>query len=219
MIESVNNLNENIEVCTGKLQGKITGSDGKRHIVLCGGTGCLSNNSAEIRQRFVEVLEEKGLTDKATVNQVGCFGFCSQGPFVKIYPEDTLYRLVTIDDVKEIVESDIGGGVVVDRLLYVEPSTGQKVSKQDDIITRLYAYGSTQKPQEQHYYCVFVGRRDGKNFKLSNEELEGRYAANMRMVGRVPDALSGAMGNQMFIAAFSAKEELDRFCLDAVTEN
>ena len=83
----------------------------------------------------------------------------------------------------------------------------------------MIAYGSTQKPQEQHYYCVFVGRRDGKNFKLSNEELEGRYAANMRMVGRVPDALSGAMGNQMFIAAFSAKEELDRFCLDAVTEN
>ncbi len=83
----------------------------------------------------------------------------------------------------------------------------------------MIAYGSTQKPQEQHYYCVFVGRRDGKNFRLSNEELEGRYAANMRMVGRVPDALSGAMGNQMFIAAFSAKEELDRFCLDAVTEN
>ena len=83
----------------------------------------------------------------------------------------------------------------------------------------MIAYGSTQKPQEQHYYCVFVGRRDGKNFKLSNEELEGRYAANMRMVGRVPDALSGAMGNQMFIAAFSTKEELDRFCLDAVTEN
>ncbi|MBQ7183502.1 MAG: ATP-grasp domain-containing protein [Clostridia bacterium] len=83
----------------------------------------------------------------------------------------------------------------------------------------MIAYGSTQKPQEQHYYCVFVGRRDGKNFKLSNEELEGRYAANMRMVGRVPDALSGAMGNQMFIAAFSTKEELDQFCLDAVIEN
>ncbi len=83
----------------------------------------------------------------------------------------------------------------------------------------MIAYGSTQKLQEQHYYCVFVGRRDGKNFKLSNEELEGRYAANMRMVGRVPDALSGAMGNQMFIAAFSTKEELDRFCLDAVIEN
>ena len=133
MINTVEKLNGKIAACTQCLDDKITGADGKRHIVLCGGTGCLSNNSAEIRERFIEVLEEKGLADKVTVNQVGCFGFCSQGPFVKIYPEDTLYRLVKIEDVEEIVESDIEGGVVVERLLYEEPATGEKVSKQDDI--------------------------------------------------------------------------------------
>ena len=133
MIRSVEALNDRISSCTRCLDDKITGADGKRHIVLCGGTGCLSNNSAEIRARFEEVLKERGLEDKATVNQVGCFGFCSQGPFVKIYPEDTLYRMVHIDDVEEIVKSDIEGGVVVDRLLYEEPSTGEKVSKQDEI--------------------------------------------------------------------------------------
>ena len=95
MINTVEKLNDRIASCTQCLEGKITGSDGKRHIVLCGGTGCLSNNSAEIRARFEKVLEKKGLlNERVTVNQVGCFGFCSQGPFVKIYPEDTLYRLV-----------------------------------------------------------------------------------------------------------------------------
>ena len=69
----------------------------------------------------------------ATVNLVGCFGFCSQGPFVKIYPEDTLYRLVKIEDVEEIVKTDILGGSVVERLLYVEPGTTKKVKRQDDI--------------------------------------------------------------------------------------
>ena len=133
MIQSVDNLNERIASCTKCLDEKLAGSDGKRHIVLCGGTGCLSNNSAEIRHHFEEVLEKKGLTDRATVIQVGCFGFCSQGPFVKIYPEDTLYRLVKIEDVEEIVESDIEGGVVVERLLYEDPATGKKVSKQDEI--------------------------------------------------------------------------------------
>ena len=133
MINTVEKLNDRIASCTQCLEGKITGSDGKRHIVLCGGTGCLSNNSAEIRAKFVEVLEKKGLSERVTVNQVGCFGFCSQGPFVKIYPEDTLYRLVKIEDVEEIVSSDIEGGVVVERLLYEEPSTGEKVKKQDDI--------------------------------------------------------------------------------------
>ncbi|MBR2523540.1 MAG: NADH-quinone oxidoreductase subunit NuoF [Clostridiales bacterium] len=107
--------------------------DDKRHIVLCGGTGCLSSNSKEIMAKFEEVLAAKGLADKATVNQVGCFGFCSQGPFVKIYPEDTLYRMVSIDDVEEIVDTDIAGGQIVERLLYVDPNTQDKVTKQEDI--------------------------------------------------------------------------------------
>ena len=73
------------------------------------------------------------MEDKVSVNIVGCFGFCSQGPFVKIFPEDTLYRLVRIEDVEEIFQKDILSGEVVERLLYVEPLTGEKVAKQDDI--------------------------------------------------------------------------------------
>lgn len=133
MIKTVEQLNEQAAACTKSLEDKLTGKDGKRHIVLCGGTGCLSNNSAEIMAKFEKVLAEKGLSEKVTVNKVGCFGFCSQGPFVKIYPEDTLYRLVQLSDVEEIVESDIEGGVVVERLLYEEPGTDKKVTKQDDI--------------------------------------------------------------------------------------
>ena len=119
--------------CKKCLEAKISGENGKRAIVLCGGTGCLSSNSAEIREKFEQLVKEKGLEDKITVNQVGCFGFCSQGPFVKIYPEDTLYRLVKLEDVEEIMEKDILGGEVVERLLYVDPSTKEKVTKQDDI--------------------------------------------------------------------------------------
>ena len=133
MINTVDKLNERIAACSRDLGDKITGADGKRHIVLCGGTGCLSNHSREITEKFEQVLAEKGCADRVTVNMVGCFGFCSQGPFVKIYPEDTLYRLVHLEDVEEIVESDIINGTVVERLLYVEPSTGEKVSRQDDI--------------------------------------------------------------------------------------
>ena len=132
-ITSFEELNVSTAACTQAFDEKLAGADGKRHIVLCGGTGCLSSNSAEILEKFNQVLEARGLTDKATVNKVGCFGFCSQGPFVKIYPEDTLYRLVTMDDVEEIVESDIVNNTVVERLLYVDPATGEKVSKQDDI--------------------------------------------------------------------------------------
>ena len=113
--------------CTETLKAKFEGTNGKRAVVLCGGTGCLSSNSAEILAKIQKLVEEKGLSDRVTVNQVGCFGYCSQGPFVKIFPEDTLYRLVQIEDVEEIVEKDLIGGEVVERLLFVEPETGKPI--------------------------------------------------------------------------------------------
>jgi len=119
--------------CTNAMTAKLDGTSGKRAILLCGGTGCLSSNSMEIKALFEELVEKHGLQDKVTVNIVGCFGFCSQGPFVKIYPEDTLYRLVKIEDVEEIFNSDIMNRQIVERLLYIEPNTGEKVAKQDDI--------------------------------------------------------------------------------------
>ncbi|MBR0343599.1 MAG: NADH-quinone oxidoreductase subunit NuoF [Oscillospiraceae bacterium] len=133
MIATIEQLNANIAENTKKIEDKLTGADGKRHIVLCGGTGCLSSHSSDIAAKFQTLLAEQGLDDKVTVNMVGCFGFCSQGPFVKIYPEDTLYRLVKLEDVEDIIETDIKNNTVVERLLYVDPVTKEKVAKQDDI--------------------------------------------------------------------------------------
>jgi len=126
-------LDAKICSCTQALNAKMEGADGKRAILLCGGTGCLSSNSMDIKARFEELIAAHGVQDKVSVNIVGCFGFCSQGPFVKIYPEDTLYRLVQVKDVEEIFNTDILGGQIVGHLLYEEPLTGLKVVKQDDI--------------------------------------------------------------------------------------
>jgi len=126
-------LDAKICSCTDALTSKIDGSNGKRAILLCGGTGCLSSNSMEIKEKFEALIAQNNMGDKVSVNIVGCFGFCSQGPFVKIFPEDTLYRLVRVEDVEEIFTKDIMGGEIVERLLYVEPLTGEKVAKQDDI--------------------------------------------------------------------------------------
>ncbi len=132
MIKSFEQFEAKCAECSAKLAAKFDGSNGMRAVVLCGGTGCLSSNSAEIREKIENLIVEKGLTDKVTVNMVGCFGYCSQGPFVKIYPEDTLYRLVTLDDVDEIVEKDLMNGEVVERLLFVDEN-GNKVKTQDDL--------------------------------------------------------------------------------------
>ena len=75
-------------------------------------------------------------------------------------------------------------------------------------------------PVGEHYYCPFVGRRDGKNFVYSHEQIMQKYQKNIKMVDRIPDALSGAMGNQMYVATFSTREEMEQFYSDvlAVTD-
>ena len=80
----------------------------------------------------------------------------------------------------------------------------------------MIAFNCSTKPQGEHFFCAFAGRRDGKPFQMSHEELAAKYASQMRMMGRIPDALSGAMGNQMYIAVFPTEEELNQFYADAV---
>ena len=133
VIKTVKDLENNISKCQDCLAKKFSGEDNKRHIVVCGGTGCLSSDSKLIIEEFERLIKEKHLENKVTVNVVGCFGFCSQGPFVKIYPEDTLYHAVKPSDCIKIIESDIINNKIVEELLYVDPSTNQKVTRQDDI--------------------------------------------------------------------------------------
>lgn len=132
-IKTPEQLEQNIVSCEDAFKKKISGFGGKRSVMVCGGTGCLANNSESILDELKKQIKEHGLEDKIEINHVGCFGFCSQGPFVKIYPEDTLYRAVKLADVKQIVEEDLLQGKVCENLLYVDPSTHQKVQRQDDI--------------------------------------------------------------------------------------
>ena len=82
----------------------------------------------------------------------------------------------------------------------------------------MIAFGSTELQPGERSFCAFAGRRDGKNFALSHEELMEKYGYCMRMVDRIPDALAGAMGNQMYVATFPTKKEMDKFYSDAVRE-
>ena len=140
MIRNFEELAAKQASCAAELAGKFNGAGSKRAIVMCGGTGCLSSSSKEIMEKFQTLIDEKGLNETVSINLAGCFGFCSQGPFVKIYPEDTLYRLVTLDDVEEIMEKDIIGGEIVERLRAFRHRTRCTMSPQvrhdDTILTR-----------------------------------------------------------------------------------
>jgi len=102
------------------------------------------------------------------------------------------------------------GGISPEMMNYANSTDVYKIWA--DMIT----YDSTLVAEGEKYYCVFVGRRDGKNFVYSEQDLRDRFGTNLKAVGRVPQALSGAMGNTMYLANFKTKEELDEFISEAV---
>lgn len=83
------------------------------------------------------------------------------------------------------------------------------------IYADMIAYDSTLKSTGERAFCAFFGRRDAKHYRLSSEELAQKYAPQMRQHMRVPEALSGAMSNEAFIAVFPTQEALDQFARDA----
>ena len=80
----------------------------------------------------------------------------------------------------------------------------------------MIAYDSTLVPTGEKFYCAYAGRRDGKPFMYSGEQIEAKYAANIKEVGRIPDTLAAAMGNTMYLANFKTKEEMDAFYKDVL---
>ena len=75
----------------------------------------------------------------------------------------------------------------------------------------MIAFDSTLKPEGKHHFAAFAGLRDGKDFVLSPDDIRRKFAANLKMERRIPDALSEAMGNQMYLATFDTEEEMNNF--------
>ena len=63
----------------------------------------------------------------------GCFGFCAKGPVIEIMPDKVFYIEVKEEDVKEIIESHILNGEVVERLLYEDKETKERIKIKEEI--------------------------------------------------------------------------------------
>ena len=75
----------------------------------------------------------------------------------------------------------------------------------------MVAFDCSSKGTGERFYCAFVGRRDGKPYVHSDDEIYSRYAGSIKIARRVAQALSGAMGDRMFVVNVKTKEEVDEF--------
>ena len=132
MFKTCDELRSKIAEYTAELGSKFDGADGKIYLMLCGGTGCIAGGTMDIRGALEKSIAAHHLEDKIAIRVVGCFGLCSEGPFVRMFPDDILYRLVKPEDAEEIIRG-IRDGEIVERLIYEDPRTGEKFPKMNDM--------------------------------------------------------------------------------------
>ncbi|HDZ89583.1 MAG TPA: (2Fe-2S) ferredoxin domain-containing protein, partial [Deltaproteobacteria bacterium] len=102
-------------------------------ISICVGAGCIASGADRVMAAFEAEIQKQGLQATVDTKGTGCPGFCERGPVVVIYPEEICYLGVTAEDVPEIVSETIKKNRVVDRLLFVDPATGEKAVHESDI--------------------------------------------------------------------------------------
>ena len=98
----------------------------RTQIVVCGGTGCMSSHSKNIKEKFDEVIEKLGLQDEVLIFQSGCFGLCEKGPVVIVYPDEVFYGHITVDDVEPLCTEHILKGRIYEKKVYRETSGIEK---------------------------------------------------------------------------------------------
>ncbi|VFQ44502.1 NADH-quinone oxidoreductase subunit NuoF [Desulfoluna butyratoxydans] len=100
----------------------------KTHILVCAGTGCRASESDLIFQKLDQGIKKRNLQRDVQVVKTGCFGFCEKGPIVKFMPDNTFYVEVSPSDADILIEEHVVKGRRVERLLYTDPKSGDRIS-------------------------------------------------------------------------------------------
>ncbi len=96
----------------------------QRHVFVCcnkreNKSACGDIGAQELTLQIKKELSAAGLHgyEKIRISTAGCLGRCSVGPVLVIYPEGRWYTYNNAEDLREIVQQDLGLGNVVSRLL------------------------------------------------------------------------------------------------------
>jgi len=96
-------------------------------------TGCRAYGAIEIRNALKAELEKLNLRDKIEVVETGCHGFCAVAPVMVVEPQGIFYHSMKVEDVPEIVSETLVKGNIIDRLVYENPTTGEKFPYEKDV--------------------------------------------------------------------------------------
>ena len=105
----------------------------KTVITLCSGSACHASGSREVAIKLEEEVAKQGLSSTVDIRKTGCHGFCERGPIIVIRPDEICYFQIKPEDVPEIISETIVGKKVIDRLVYNDPVTKEKIIHESEI--------------------------------------------------------------------------------------
>jgi (2Fe-2S) ferredoxin len=124
----------------------------------------------------------KGLDTRIHVNTCGTIDLCDIGPNMVVYPDNIIYRGVTVKDLPEIVEY-LKGGPVVERLL-VGPNSPEELQRKAFYV-QLLDSPSLLSLDESNALAAEVGLADGfvaeqlrRGFMAKKPDVEGTERVN-----------------------------------------
>jgi (2Fe-2S) ferredoxin len=103
------------------------------NLLVCAGTGCVSNNSFKVKAALEREIEKHKLQEEIQVVTTGCNGFCANGPIVVVKPDDIFYQLLTEEQIPHLVEEHFLKGRPVEKLMYTPSKGGAPIPKMSDI--------------------------------------------------------------------------------------
>ena len=105
----------------------------RMHLMLCAGTGCVSNKSFEIKEVLEKELKKQNLQNEVLVVMTGCNGFCAVGPIMVVRPDGIFYQQLQEDDIPYLVEEHFLKGRPVKRLMYTPLEEKEPIPKMMEI--------------------------------------------------------------------------------------
>ncbi len=102
-------------------------------MLVCAGTGCVSNRSMLIKDAFEQEIKKRGLEEEVQIIATGCQGFCERGPIAIVQPEDVFYQELSEKDIPLLVEEHFLKGRPYKKCMYVPEDAKKEIPKLMDI--------------------------------------------------------------------------------------
>ena len=152
----------------------------KKHVLICTASHCAGKGANDVAQRLRLEVVRRGLDAEILVNNCGTIDLCDLGPNLVVYPDNVIYRGVTIRDIPAVLEH-LRGGDPVDRLTLRPDSPDEEARR------RLYREAVTApEPLSSSAFAELVARYDLDDAWVVEQQRRG-------FIARKPDGDGGEM--------------------------